>query len=113
MTAQLKYFPVSQLSDLDSLDESEMVEGYRAGLRNKQLPETYTRSYWHGWRNGMVDGRHMARDAAQGLLAERLVSNRPEWVKGVFNAIDGLMTDLVESHKAPVVQLVVKKGGEV
>jgi hypothetical protein len=26
-------------------------------------------SYWHGWRNGMVDGGHRPKDAAQAALA--------------------------------------------
>ena len=108
----IKHFPLSQLSDLDTLDDNEMLEGYRVGLRSIPLPNDASRSYWHGWRNGMVDGKHMTRDAAQSLLAHRLVHERPEWVKGVFVGIDNLFDELAKSHFAPATPISAASKGK-
>lgn len=51
-----------------------MVAGYMDGLYNAAAPGSdKSRSYWHGWRNGMVDGRHAEMDDAQAMLARELV----------------------------------------
>jgi hypothetical protein len=67
--------PVTTLADLDALDETEITEGYRDGLRNDPEPgDNRSRSYWHGWRNGMVDAGHRKGDRAQSELAQEWVA---------------------------------------
>jgi hypothetical protein len=68
--------PVTTLGDLDTMDWEEVCEGYCDGRKNELEPgDNRSRSYWHGWRNGMVDGGHRPKDAAQAELA-RLVYAR-------------------------------------
>ena len=67
--------PVQTLEELDGLDERDMMHGYLAGYRGAPEPSIeMNRAYWHGWRNGMVDGGRMAKDEAQAILARRLVA---------------------------------------
>lgn len=70
-----EFIPVSTLADLDTLDDAEVLEGYRDGLANEPEPGgNRSRSYWHGWRNGMVDHGHREIDAAQRELARLYVA---------------------------------------
>lgn len=62
--------PVATLEELGALDDAEIVEGYLDGRSNEPRPSgNRSKSYWHGWRNGVVDGGHMAKDAAMAGLA--------------------------------------------
>lgn len=66
-----EFAPVMTLSDLDLLDHAETEEGYRDGLHGEPEPgNNHSRSYWHGWRNGAVDGGHRMKDDAQAALAK-------------------------------------------
>ncbi len=61
-------------ADLELLDDAEMVAGYLAGFKNYDEPGSdKSRSFWHGWRNGMVDGKHAQMDDAQWVLVRELV----------------------------------------
>jgi hypothetical protein len=67
---------VTTLPDLAGLDNAEVVEGYLDGADNSPAPGgNRSRSYWHGWRNGMVDGGHAAKDDAQAELARVVVAS--------------------------------------
>ncbi len=69
--------PITTLIDLDSLDDAEVLVGYRDGLEGDQEPgDNRSLSYWHGWRNGRVDGGHTLKDAAQARLAREVVRSR-------------------------------------
>ena len=62
-------FPTTA-AEIFGLNENEMLEGYRAGLRNSPEPDRKkSEAFHHGWRNGMVDGKHAPIDRAQQLLA--------------------------------------------
>jgi hypothetical protein len=68
---------VTTLDELNSLDPNEMREGYSDGKLNEPQPSgNRSKSYWHGWRNGMMDGGHMPIDAAARELARVVVQNR-------------------------------------
>jgi ribosome modulation factor len=68
-----EFRPVSTKSDLECLDEDEMVSGYRDGLNGGSEPGSdKSRSYWHGWRNGMTDKGFNPGDEAQASLAQEL-----------------------------------------
>lgn len=69
-----EYSPVSTKDDLNLLDEKEMVAGYQAGFRGDAEPgSSHSKSYWHGWRNGMVDSSRAQADCAQRQLAREVV----------------------------------------
>lgn len=68
--SNVKYFPFSQMADLDLLDETEMVAGYRAGTDGQELPGECTRSFWHGWRNGCADSGRLEHDESMSRLAK-------------------------------------------
>lgn len=64
-----EFKPVSTAAELATLDDAEIISGYRDGLRGEPEPgNNRTRSYWHGWRNGMVDSGRRASDWAQRAL---------------------------------------------
>ena len=70
-----EFTPVTTLADLDTLDEDEILEGYRDGRNDWPEPgNNRSRSYWHGWRNGAVDGGHKPKDATQAELARVYVA---------------------------------------
>ncbi|GGD44186.1 hypothetical protein [Aureimonas glaciei] len=58
--------PVENIADFRSLDEGEILCGYLDGMTGSPctLAEV-SRSYWHGWRNGLVDGGFTERDGPQ------------------------------------------------
>lgn len=63
--------PVEDAAELALLDEAEMIEGYHDGRSGEPEPGgNRSKSYWHGWRNGRVDGHHAEPDAAMRLLAQ-------------------------------------------
>ena len=67
-----EYQPLSSVRELDVLDDDDCVAGYLAGLDGAPEPGSdKSKSYWHGWRNGMMDtGRLPHDEAARNLAAE-------------------------------------------
>jgi hypothetical protein len=62
--------PITAAADLAALDDAELLDGYRDGRAGDDEPgDNRSLSYWHGWRNGAVDGGHREPDAAQAQLA--------------------------------------------
>lgn len=59
------YQPVRNVADFHSLDEAEVLIGYMDGIAGLSLDHEVSRSYWHGWRNGLVDGGFIEADEAQ------------------------------------------------
>lgn len=61
--------PVKTKADLETLNSDEILEGYRDGYwGDLKCGDNRSRSYWHGWRNGRVDGGYAETDDAQMLL---------------------------------------------
>lgn len=61
--------PVETLDDLARLDVAEVQHGYEVGLKGTpEPPMTCNRSYWHGWRMGLVDAGHRRMDRSQRKL---------------------------------------------
>lgn len=74
-----EFQPVATLSDLEKLDADEMLDGYRAGLAEEPQPGSdKSKSFWHGWRNGMMDRGKLPHDRASTQLCQEYVaqSNR-------------------------------------
>ena len=62
--------PVSTIEDFRTLDEAEVLLGYMDGFDGGPSPGSdRSRSYCHGWRNGMVDSGRCSPDDAQHALA--------------------------------------------
>lgn len=77
----LRRHPVSTMADLGTLNDTEIQEGYRDGRENMPCGDNRSRSYWHGWRNGMMDFKHMESDWASQMLCSEYVksTDRPMW----------------------------------
>jgi len=70
-----EFTPVETIPDYLTLDEQEVVAGYCAGFRGDPEPgNQYSRSYWHGHKNGAVDAGHRAFDQHQARLQVESVS---------------------------------------
>lgn len=52
----MTFEPVSTLDDLDSLNDDEIVAGYREWRKGDPQPgPNRGRAYWHGWMNAARD----------------------------------------------------------
>lgn len=61
---------VANLSELDALDQAEMVDGYWDGFAGEPEPgDNRSLSFWHGWRNGATDKSLRPIDSEQTKLA--------------------------------------------
>ncbi|GHD12202.1 hypothetical protein ACFOEZ_08950 [Tianweitania populi] len=70
-TTKQIFKPVETVDDFHTLDDGEILCGYLDGLRGTECPlADATRSYWHGWRNGLVDAGLIKADAAHLRLDE-------------------------------------------
>lgn len=67
--------PVTTKAESETLDIEDVIIGYWAGRRNLPCSGSWSRSFWHGWRNGRVDGGHAASDGYQQQLAHDVVVN--------------------------------------
>jgi ribosome modulation factor len=74
-----EFRPIDNVVDLCWLNQIEVEYGYLAGLAGAAEPvaSTFSRSVWHGWRNGMVDGDHALQDEYQERLA--YAYSKPQW----------------------------------
>ena len=67
--------PITDAAELDALDDAELLEGYRDGRSGDDEPGgNRSLSYWHGWRNGRMDGGHDEIDAAARELARSVIA---------------------------------------
>ena len=65
--------PVENIADFRTLDEGEILCGYLDGLSGSTCAlSKVSRSYWHGWRNGLVDGGFTEQDGPQLRLEAEL-----------------------------------------
>jgi hypothetical protein len=73
-----EFLRVTSAADLRTLDESEILLGYMEGFEGSPQPCSGTsRSFYHGWRNGMVDAGFADADDAQVELAAELRHQPP------------------------------------
>lgn len=77
MTDMVERKPLVSADQLDGLDDAEMIEGYNDGREGWKEPgDNRSLSYWHGWRNGMVDGGHAKGDIYQELLVRSCIASQ-------------------------------------
>ncbi|MCW2194979.1 hypothetical protein AB7M45_007752 [Bradyrhizobium elkanii] len=76
----MNFAPVSTLADLETLDDEQISEGYRSAERGDPEPgPNRGRSFWHGWRNRMIDmGELPGDDASRSLAREYLAAQRQQ-----------------------------------
>ena len=73
-----EFSPVQTIDDFRTLDDGEMLEGYLDGSHGEAAPDSSrSRSYWHGWRNGMVDSGRRPPDRAWLALADAFLDLAP------------------------------------
>lgn len=73
-----EFSPVQTIDDFRTLDDGEMLEGYLDGFHGEAAPDSSrSRSYWHGWRNGMVDNGRHPPDRADLALADAFLDLVP------------------------------------
>lgn len=79
----MKFAPVSTLTDLESLDSDQVMEGYRSAERGDPEPgPNRGRSFWHGWRNRMTDKGAIEHDQAARDLAREYVAAQSRTADG-------------------------------
>lgn len=72
--------PPTKASQLDELDSRECMEGYWDGKAGEPEPgDNRSYSFWVGWRNGAMDGRHLRPDIASQNLAKDAIESG--WLK--------------------------------
>lgn len=68
--------PIRREAQLGAIDDDDCVAGYRQGSRGAPEPGPEASfSFWHGWRNGMLDTRRLPRDDASRDLAADYLRN--------------------------------------
>jgi hypothetical protein len=83
MSAEIKFFPVSSLEDLQSLNEDDIVQGYleyyHEHQEGKSEPPLHRgRAYWHGWCNRRRDMSHAPPTKASSRLVHLVVQAHRE-----------------------------------
>lgn len=68
--------PVVTADDLDALDGTEIVEGYKDGFEGFPCGENRSRSYWHGWKNGMTDKGRLPMTAEGRMLVHDVLEKK-------------------------------------
>lgn len=78
MMIMSNFEPVRTKADFDTLNGAEVLEGYMAAeLGDPEPGQNRGRSYWHGWRNRMIDMHVLpVDDAAMQLVRELYPSHR-------------------------------------
>ena len=72
-----EYAPLTSAAELAVIDDDDFVAGYRAGLDGEPTPGSdRSKSFWHGWRNGMFDSMRMPLDAAALALVQDMQQHR-------------------------------------
>ena len=74
-----EYNPIVSIHDLKLCDSQEMLDGYWSGFHGEPEPgSNRSKSFWHGWRNGRVDGNHSKIDYSQQILANVYVQHQKQ-----------------------------------
>jgi hypothetical protein len=88
--------PVISVMVLASLDDAEMLEGYSDGNAGEPCGDNRSRSYWHGWRTGSLDGKHREKDFWDSMLASNVVPGGD--IKGLAGRIAACRQMLRADH---------------
>jgi hypothetical protein len=79
----MNFEPVATLEDLDSLDEQDIIAGYRSAARGDPEPGANRgRAFWHGWRCGMFDLGELKPDVTHRNLVALYLGRERGRLKG-------------------------------
>ncbi|HDR9497075.1 TPA: hypothetical protein QDC06_000262 [Burkholderia cepacia] len=69
-------FKPFEFKESDLIDD-DVLAGYRSGYAGDPEPGSdKSRSFFHGWRNGRVDGGHQPIDSAQQEFAKSFIQKQ-------------------------------------
>lgn len=69
-------FTTYEFAESEYID-ADVIDGYRSGHRGESEPGSdKSRSFFHGWKNGRVDGGHDPIDERQAAFARAYVGNQ-------------------------------------
>lgn len=104
-----EFLSAATVEDLSSLDEAEMLEGYQSGYKGEAEPGSdRSRSFYHGWRNGMVDSKRLVATPEQLNLAREVVQSGYLKVKGFDHTILHIRVGLQQDRESNSTCLQVK-----
>lgn len=104
-----EFLSAATVEDLSSLDEAEMLEGYQSGYKGEAEPGSdRSRSFYHGWRNGMVDSKRLVATPEQLNLAREVVQSGYLKVKGFDHTILHIRVGLEQDQESGSTCLQVK-----
>ena len=73
-----EFAPVDTIETFRTLDEGDVLEGYLDGFGGAPEPNsTRSRSYWHGWHNGMIESGRIPPDVVYLNLARAFECAHP------------------------------------
>lgn len=98
-----EYAPIVSVEDLDKVNNDECVEGYLYGRSDRACgelisPNSCSRSFYHGYLNGMVDTGKLELSPAQKELAQAL--RKAGRLEGLWDLMESLAQDIVNPEKA-------------
>jgi len=94
-----EYNPIVTVEDLDKINQQECVEGYMFARSDKALNPDFniyscTRSFYHGYLNGLVDTKKIALSEAQRQLAKDL--RKHNRIEGIWDLMDDFVKHIVD-----------------
>jgi len=98
-----EYAPIVSVEDLDKVNNDECVEGYLYGRSEKACrellsPHSCSKSFYHGYLNGMVDTGKLSLSPAQKELAQEL--RKAGRLEGLWDLMERFAQDIVDPEKA-------------
>ncbi len=65
---------IRTLAHVETLDIDDLRAGYWEGFNGEPEPgDNRSPSFWHGWRNGAVDGSYREKDVDQAAIAREAI----------------------------------------
>lgn len=64
--------PITSIEDFKNINDKEVVEGYMSGIKGINFEKNKSRSYYHGYLNGLNDGGFRKMDEDQKKLIAEL-----------------------------------------
>lgn len=97
-----EYKPIVAVEDFDTINNDECVEGYLYGRSDKAhgefiSPHSCTRSFYHGYLNGMVETGKLELSIAQKELAHAL--RKAGRLEGLWDLMESFAQNIVNPER--------------